>query len=73
VLGGTHQWQVDPGKVSKKGRLDLVRDATTKEYVTYPMGEAPSSQPSELVEVFRNGELIRDWTFDEVRGRSELA
>lgn len=63
----------DPGKVSKKGRLDLVRDATTKEYLTYPMGQAPSSQPSELVEVFRNGELIRDWTLDEVRARSELA
>jgi nicotinamide phosphoribosyltransferase len=63
----------DPGKVSKKGRLDLVRDGTTREYLTYPMSQTPSSQPSELVEVFRNGELIQDWTFDEVRARSELA
>ena len=63
----------DHAKVSKKGRLDLVRDATTREYRTYPMGDTPPSRNSELVEVFRNGELLKDWTFAEVRARSELA
>jgi nicotinamide phosphoribosyltransferase len=63
----------DPGKVSKKGRLDLVRDGTTGEYLTYSLGETPPLQPSELVEVFRNGDMLEDWTFDEVRARSELA
>jgi len=65
----------DPGKVSKKGRLDLIRNGTTGEFLTYPMGtypmgDAPSLQPSELVDVFRNGELIKEWTFEEVRARS---
>jgi nicotinamide phosphoribosyltransferase len=63
----------DPGKVSKKGRLDLIRDGTTREFLTYPMGETRSAQPSELVEVFRNGVLVKEWTFEEVRARSELA
>lgn len=63
----------DPGKVSKKGRLDLIRDGTTREFLTYPMGATPASQPSELVEVFRNGVLVKEWTFNEVRARSELA
>jgi len=63
----------DHAKVSKKGRLDLVRDATTREYLTYSMGDAPPSRNSELVEVFRNGELLKDWNFAEVRARSELA
>ena len=62
----------DHGKISKKGRLDLVRDGTTQEYLTYPMGDAAPSPSSELVEVFRNGELLKDWTLQEVRARSEL-
>jgi nicotinamide phosphoribosyltransferase len=62
----------DHGKISKKGRLDLARDGATREYLTYAMGDAAPSNNSELVEVFRNGKLIRDWTFEEVRARSEL-
>jgi nicotinamide phosphoribosyltransferase len=62
----------DPGKASKRGRLDLVRDGTTREYLTYPVdAKAPSPQPSELVEVFRNGTVLKEWTFAEVRARSE--
>jgi nicotinamide phosphoribosyltransferase len=63
----------DHHKVSKKGRLDLMRDATTRQFLTYPMGDAPASRNSELVEVFRNGELLKDWTLAEIRARSELA
>lgn len=62
----------DPGKASKRGRLDLIRDGTTREFLTYPIdAETPSPRPSELVEVFRNGELLKEWTFAEVRARSE--
>jgi nicotinamide phosphoribosyltransferase len=61
----------DPGKVSKKGRLDLVRDGSTREYLTYALGPTPSAQPSELVEVFSNGRLMKEWSFAEVRARSE--
>lgn len=61
----------DPGKVSKKGRLDLVRDPTTREYLTYPLdGHAPLAS-SEMVDVFRDGELLRDWTLEDVRRKSE--
>jgi nicotinamide phosphoribosyltransferase len=60
----------DPDKVSKRGRLDLVRDGVTREYSTYSMDEATSSQPSELIEVFRNGVITQEWTLEEVRTRS---
>jgi nicotinamide phosphoribosyltransferase len=61
----------DPGKASKKGRLDLVRDGTTREYVTYPIGSAGSAPNSELIEVFRNGRMLKEWTLGEVRERSD--
>jgi len=61
----------DPGKISKKGRLDLIRDAATRQFVTCPLGS--TSQPSEMIEVFRDGKLLREWTLNEVRARSELA
>lgn len=61
----------DPGKASKKGRLDLTRDATTREYVTYSIGDAAASARSELVDVFRNGRVLKEWSFAEVRERSE--
>lgn len=61
----------DPGKTSKKGRLDLTRDGTTLEYITYPLGDAAPSARSELVEVYRNGKLLKDYTLTEVRARSE--
>ena len=62
----------DPGKASKKGRLDLARDENTHEYVTYPLGESGTSTRSALVDVFRNGHLLKDWSFGEVRERSEM-
>jgi nicotinamide phosphoribosyltransferase len=61
----------DSGKASKKGRLDLYRLATDQRYVTCRLGERPHDRPSELIEVFKDGEIIREWTFAEVRARSE--
>jgi nicotinamide phosphoribosyltransferase len=70
---GVHKDPVtDTGKISKKGRLDLIRDPTTREFQTYAFDATSSSQPSELVEVFRNGELTKEWTLEEVRARSTL-
>lgn len=63
----------DPGKISKKGRLDLIRDANTREYLTYALGSARASQPSELVEVFSNGRVTKEWSLTEVRARSEMS
>lgn len=62
----------DPGKASKRGRLDLVREARGR-YATVALGDRAPAQASELVEVYRDGELLRDWTLREVRERSELA
>lgn len=63
----------DPGKTSKKGRLDLVRDGTTREYLTYPLGAARPAANSELVEVFRDGRVLKEWTLADVRARSEAS
>jgi nicotinamide phosphoribosyltransferase len=59
-------------KKSKKGRLKLVKnDDDTYRTVT-------SSDPDfdtvkdELVEVFRDGKILADWTFEEVRERAKL-
>jgi nicotinamide phosphoribosyltransferase len=61
----------DPGKKSKKGRLALVR--TAEGYVTLKEDELdamPLGTKNELVEVFRNGKLLVDYSFDEIRQRS---
>jgi nicotinamide phosphoribosyltransferase len=57
----------DPGKISKAGRLKLVR--INGEYTTVAEDH---SAPDEMVEVFRDGALLREWTFDEVRERAAL-
>ena len=57
----------DPGKHSKAGRLKLVR--YSEELVTCSQ---EVSLDDLLVEVFRNGELMSETTFDEVRERARL-
>jgi nicotinamide phosphoribosyltransferase len=57
----------DPGKISKAGRLKLVR--INGEYTTVA---EDSPGPDEMVEVFRDGALLQEWTFDEVRERAAL-
>ena len=61
----------DPGKNSKHGRLALVRDESgllTKENV----GEHDRVS-DDLVTVFENGEITREYDFDSIRQRAELA
>jgi nicotinamide phosphoribosyltransferase len=57
----------DPGKISKAGRLKLVR--INGEYTTVA---EDNPVPDEMVEVFRDGALLQEWTFDEVRERAAL-
>jgi nicotinamide phosphoribosyltransferase len=52
----------DNGKRSKAGRLKLVR--TGGAYATVPP-QAPGDDV--LVDVFRDGELLRDWSFADIR------
>lgn len=57
----------DPGKRSKRGRLALVNDEQGYRTVRE---DALGNRANALVKVFRNGELLVDWTFDEVRERA---
>lgn len=57
----------DPGKNSKAGRLKLLR-----ENGTYYTVKADNPGKDELVEVFRDGRLLRKYTLNEVRERAML-
>ncbi|KAG0722148.1 Nicotinamide phosphoribosyltransferase [Chionoecetes opilio] len=59
----------DPGKTSKKGRLSLHREEGS--YVTKQHGHGDPDTDL-LVPVFENGELLRDYTFDEIRERAQI-
>lgn len=55
----------DPGKKSKMGRLKLVKDFEGK-FKTIPEAEYGKD---ELVTVFENGELLVEYTLDEIKQR----
>lgn len=57
----------DPGKRSKRGRLALINDEQGYRTVRE---DALGDQRNALVKVFRNGDMLVDWTFDEVRERA---
>lgn len=59
----------DRGKVSKKGRLDLIK-TDNGEYKSINISYLPENtyHPSSIMEiVFENGEILKDYTLDEVR------
>jgi nicotinamide phosphoribosyltransferase len=60
--------KTDKTKASKKGRLKLVKDATTGGYVT--VGEN-DPRKDELVTVFRDGHVVKEYTFDEIRATAD--
>ncbi len=60
----------DPGKQSKRGRLGLVR--RSGQLVTVPASECSPNEPNELVEVFRDGKLTAETSFEDVRRRAAL-
>jgi len=59
----------DKGKVSKKGRLALVKDGPS--FTTLTQLAEPHPQDC-LVEVFRDGHLLLDYTFADIRDRAAL-
>ena len=61
----------DSGKISKKGRLKLVRrsDSPDHHFETVPLSDP---RPDQLQPVFRNGALLSEMTLDEVRDRCAL-
>lgn len=62
----------DSGKRSKRGRLKLVRSQIDGQYFTL-REEDLIKTPTEdvLVEVFRSGQVLKVYTFEEVRANSE--
>jgi len=62
----------DSGKVSKRGRLKLIKKETgggVHEFTTVPREEA--SGENILIPVYRDGRILKKWTLDEIRKRSE--
>jgi nicotinamide phosphoribosyltransferase len=60
----------DPGKTSKKGRLAL-RHSVTAGWATV-RADDPGFAPDQLVTLFENGELLRDFTLEDVRAHAAL-
>jgi nicotinamide phosphoribosyltransferase len=60
----------DMGKKSKKGILTLQLEGDT--FVTVEEGKG-SEQDDLLIPVYENGELIKEYSFDEVRQRAEIS
>lgn len=64
--------KTDPTKVSKGGILALVRDGN-KQYKTVQEFEVPNYESGNLlIEVFRDGKITRDLSFDIIREAAEL-
>lgn len=59
----------DSGKISKKGRLDLIKDENN-EFKTVRISnlkEGNYHKDSIMVTVFENGKLLKDYSLDEIR------
>lgn len=61
----------DTSKMSKKGRLKLIREVGAHGSVWKTVAENEPGK-DELVTVFENGELIRKYTIDEVRANAQI-
>lgn len=57
----------DPGKKSISGRLDLLKD--NGEFRTVQV-DTPNKRTSQLVSVFENGNILKEYSLDEVRANS---
>ncbi len=75
IDGREHEVYKDPvtdhGKQSKSGRMKLVRSEGPGG-PTYRTVKADEPGEDQLVEVFRDGRIVRQWTFSEVRERARV-
>lgn len=65
----------DQGKASKKGRLAVVRDADIDDFRTIrkdDMLRYLDPRCNKMQVVYRNGELLKEWSFAEVRERASI-
>jgi nicotinamide phosphoribosyltransferase len=72
----------DQGKMSKRGRMTLLRHREYGSYRTVPLPDDAISLPPEAIEpgweeamltVWENGELKQEWSFAEIRERAAAA
>jgi nicotinamide phosphoribosyltransferase len=61
----------DKGKISKKGRLQLIKSSNGG-YSTVPEQKQINELRDELIEVFRNGKILKEYTLDEIRERAKV-
>jgi nicotinamide phosphoribosyltransferase len=59
-------------KKSKQGKLKLVKNGDGTFRTVTSMDADFNDVTDELVEVFRNGEITKEWTFEEVRERAKV-
>ena len=59
-------------KKSKQGRLKLVKNDDGTYRTVTSMDSDFDTVKDELVEVFRMGEITKEWTFEEVRERAKI-
>ena len=60
----------DPGKKSKRGRMALILE--NGGYKTVPIQERPEGVEDQLIEVFRNGHVMHEYTLDEIRNQASI-
>ena len=61
----------DPGKKSKSGDLDLVKFGHGYQTIDrLEINNPANSAPSELIPVYRNGEILKEYTLNEIRERA---
>jgi nicotinamide phosphoribosyltransferase len=60
-------------KKSKQGKLKLVKNEDGTYRTVTSMDADYDTVKDELVEVFRNGVILKDWTFEEVRERAKIS
>jgi len=61
----------DRGKQSKQGRLKLVKLTGSHGWVYHTVPE-DDPRPDEMVEVFRDGDILVDQSFADIRKRAEI-
>ena len=59
-------------KKSKQGKLKLVKNEDGSYRTVTSMDADFESVKDELVEVFRMGEITKEWTFEEIRERAKI-
>ena len=57
----------DQGKRSKKGRLALIKD--DEGYKTVPLSNVTQDE-NQLITIFNNGKLVKDYTLEQVRQKA---